>query len=82
MPGSTPCGACQVGIATPTRVYVSLNAAFDQDTTLFLMGEPPSGLSVTVHAPANQRVFSEAVALPADLAKGVPLSDDWHTPYE
>jgi hypothetical protein len=72
-PGSTPCGACRVGIGTSTHVYVSLPSASSETYTLVLFTDSLSMPTVTVRVPANTAVFSEAMALPADFGQGLGL---------
>jgi hypothetical protein len=73
-PGSTPCGACQVGIATPTHVYLSLDTPYAVDTTLALRTDSQSMPGLTVHVPAHARTYAETRTLPADFSGGVALS--------
>jgi len=72
-PGSTPCGACQVGMATSTHVYLSLGTPFDEDTTLGLEPEAELRSRVVVVVPAHETTFSRAMALPEGFASGVAL---------
>jgi hypothetical protein len=71
-PGSTPCGACQLGIATPTRVYLSLPRAYDEDTTLLLQTDL-STPNVVVHVPAHETTVTQTIPLSPAFAGGVPL---------
>jgi hypothetical protein len=73
-PGSTPCGACQIGVATPTHVYLSLDAHYAADTTLYLRTDAQSLGSVVVRVPAHAATFDAPMKLPADFAGGVTLS--------
>jgi hypothetical protein len=72
-PGSTPCGACQVGVATSTHLYLWLDEPYAKETDVTLTTSAPSTPSLVVSVPANQTSLTKTVALPSDFAGGASL---------